>query len=47
MIQTFKEVRCIALREKRSIVAVVLMCNDAIRTVRFGPRGGWAFVKPS
>lgn len=34
-----------AQKEKREIVAVVMMADDSIRKVRFGPRGGWKFVK--
>ena len=33
-----------AKREKRQIVATVMMYDDSIRTVKFGPRGGWKFV---
>lgn len=32
-----------ARREKRVIVAEVMMADDSIRRVRFGPRGGWRF----
>lgn len=34
-----------AKREKRRIVATVMMYDDSIRTVEFGPRGGWRFIK--
>lgn len=43
-IPTFKEVWFTAKRERRVIVAAVLMADDTIRTVKFGPRGGWAFI---
>jgi len=39
----FKDVWFLARREKRAIVARVLMADDTIRTVRFGPRGGWRY----
>ena len=38
---TFAEVRFLAMREKRSIVAEVLRADDTIETIAFGPRGGW------
>lgn len=44
MIPTFKEMRCRAMRERRSITAIVMMADDSTRLVRFGPRGGWCFV---
>ena len=34
-----------AKREKRRIVATVLMADDTVRTVHFGPRGGWTFAE--
>jgi hypothetical protein len=33
-----------AKRERRVIVAEVMMANDEIRRVKFGPRGGWSFA---
>lgn len=33
-----------AKRERREIIATVMMADDSIRTVKFGPRGGWKFV---
>lgn len=33
-----------AKRQKTRIVATVLMGNDDVRTVEFGPRGGWKFL---
>jgi hypothetical protein len=33
-----------AKREKRTIVETVMMADDSIRLVKFGPRGGWSFV---
>ena len=41
---TFRETLLRAKRERVSILAVVLMADDSIRTVEFGPRGGWRFV---
>ena len=35
-----KEIRAQARREKRSIVARVLLADDTIATVSAGPRGG-------
>lgn len=37
---TLKEVRAQAKREKRDIVARVLLADDTIATVKAGPRGG-------
>ena len=37
---TFKEVRCAAMRERRTIETLVMLANDDIALVRFGPRGG-------
>ena len=39
----WREVWFQAKREKRVIVATVLMHDDSVKTVRFGPRGGWSF----
>lgn len=41
MIPTFSEIRFRAKRERREIVAFVMMANDEIKRVKFGPRGGW------
>ena len=41
---TFSEVRFRAMREQISVVAIVLMANDRLRRVSFGPRGGWRFI---
>ena len=43
--RSFREVWFQARREQRSIIAVVMMSNDSVCTVRFGPRGGWAVVR--
>lgn len=37
----FTEVRFRAMREKRAITATVLLANDSVATIKFGPRGGW------
>jgi hypothetical protein len=44
LVPTFREVFYKAKREKRAIVALVMMADDSLRKVRFGPRGGWRFV---
>lgn len=41
----FRELLIQARREKRVIVAEVMMADDSIRKVHFGPRGGWRFCK--
>lgn len=41
----FLDVRFRAMREKRRIVCEVMMADDSLRVVSFGPRGGWRFVK--
>lgn len=41
---TWREVWFRAKRERRQIIADVLMADDTVRTVKFGPRGGWSFV---
>jgi len=41
----FCEMRRKAMRKRISITCQVMMADDSIRTVRFGPRGGWSFVK--
>jgi hypothetical protein len=41
MIPTFSEIRLRAKRERREIIAIVMMANDEIKRVKFGPRGGW------
>jgi len=40
----FKEVWFRAKRERREIVCLVMMADDSVRRVRFGPRGGWSFA---
>ena len=45
MLPLFGETRRRAMREKRSIVAEVMMADDSICTVRFGPRGGWKIIQ--
>ncbi len=37
----WKEVWLKAKRERREIVARVMMADDTIHLVKFGPRGGW------
>ena len=44
MLPLFSEIRRRAMRERRTIVAEVMMADDSIRKVRFGPRGGWNFA---
>lgn len=44
-IPTFHEVSARAMRERKAIVAVVLMGNDAVKRIAFGPRGGWKELK--
>lgn len=44
-IPLFRDVYFKARKERREIVAIVLMANDERRKVRFGPRGGWRFMK--
>lgn len=41
----FKDVWFAARRERRTIVATVLMADDSVARVKFGPRGGWRKVK--
>lgn len=43
-IPLFKEVWFRAQRERREIICLVLMADDSVRNVRFGPRGGWQFA---
>ena len=38
---TFKDVWFRAKRERRTITAIVLMADDTLRAITFGPRGGW------
>lgn len=45
MLPTFGEVRRLAMRERRVIVAKVLRADDNVQTVRFGPRGGWIVLQ--
>lgn len=44
MTPTFSEIRAQARRERRSITAIVMMADDSLRLVCFGPRGGWRFL---
>lgn len=41
---TFREMLLTARREKRAIKCRVLMADDSVRAVNFGPRGGWKFA---
>jgi len=41
---TFGEMRSKAKRLRTTIVCQVMMANDQIETVQFGPRGGWKFI---
>ena len=43
-IPTFRETLMRARRERREIVCRVLMGDDRILVVRFGPRGGWVVL---
>lgn len=43
-VPTWREIWFRAKRERRVIVADVLMADDSVRAVRFGPRGGWSFA---
>lgn len=45
LVPTFREIRFQAMREKRAITATVLMSDDSVATVRFGPRGGHRKLK--
>lgn len=45
MLPLFGEVRRLAMRERRVIVAKVLRADDSVQTVRFGPRGGWRVLR--
>ena len=40
----WREVWFRAKRERRTIEAVVMMADDTIQRVRFGPRGGWRVI---
>lgn len=42
---TFPEIRFQAMREKRFIECQVMLFNDEIATVRFGPRGGHKIIE--
>lgn len=42
-IPLFVEARRSAIKERREITCVVMMSDDSLRLVRFGPRGGWSF----
>jgi len=41
----WREVWFQAKRERRTITATVMLADDSIKTVRFGPRGGWKVIK--
>ena len=41
----FGEMRRLAMRERRVIVAKVLRADDSVQTVSFGPRGGWRVIE--
>ena len=43
-IPLFRDVWFAAKRERRTIVCIVMMADDSVRRVRFGPRGGWRFA---
>ena len=45
MLPLFGEVRRLAMRERRVIVAKVLRADDSVQTIRFGPRGGWSVMQ--
>ena len=44
IVPVWRDVWFQAKREKRVIVADVMMFDDSIRKVKFGPRGGWSFL---
>lgn len=41
---TFGEMRNKARREKAKIKCRVMMADDSIKVVAFGPRGGWRII---
>lgn len=41
----WKDVWLKAKRERRKIVATVMMADDSIKVVEFGPRGGWKVIR--
>jgi len=43
-VPTFSEMRHKARREKATIETVVMLANDALALVRFGPRGGFKIL---
>lgn len=43
-IPLFREVWFKAKRERMAITETVLMADDSVRRVTFGPRGGWRFA---
>jgi len=45
MLPLFGETRRKAMREKRTFSAWVMMADDTVCFVVFGPRGGWKKVK--
>lgn len=44
VIPLWREVWFRARREKQYIVETVLMADDTVRKVQFGPRGGWKYL---
>lgn len=40
-IPLFSEIRLKAIRERRAITATVMLADDSVVVIRFGPRGGW------
>lgn len=45
LIPLFKDIWFRARRNRTVIIAEVLMADDSIATIRFGPRGGWWIIK--
>jgi hypothetical protein len=43
-VPTFSEIRHKARRDKVTIEAVVMLANDDLAIVRFGPRGGFKIL---
>lgn len=41
---TLTEIRMMAKRTRSTIVALVILANDCVVTVKAGPRGGWSVV---
>jgi hypothetical protein len=42
---TFSEMRWKARRQKTTIEAVVMLANDDLAVVRFGPKGGFKILR--